>query len=148
MEQPQYKLTDEELSKCMDAAYDSLQYSYSPYSKFRVGAALLGTNDKIYTGVNVENSSYGLTICAERTAYTKAVSEGCTTFKGIIVVSDATERFTTPCGACRQFGVEFGNFEVVCCKPDRTSFRSSTFGFLPGCFTQVDLDLHANQNKK
>jgi len=79
--------------------------SYSPYSKFRVGAALLSESGNIYTGVNVENSSFGLTNCAERTAVFNAVSEGERKFKTIVIASDA-EDFIPPCGACRQVLME------------------------------------------
>ena len=79
--------------------------SYSPYSKFRVGAALLSQSGEIYTGVNVENSSFGLTNCAERTAVFKAVSEGEKKFRTIVIVSDA-EDCISHCGACRQVLME------------------------------------------
>ena len=75
--------------------------SYSPYSNFRVGAALLTKTGKIFTGCNIENSSYSLTICAERTAIFKAVSEGQRNFKAIAISSDMKE-IIPPCGACRQ----------------------------------------------
>jgi cytidine deaminase len=89
------------------------QHSYSPYSKFRVGAALLTKSGKIYTGCNIENSSFSLTICAERTALFKAVSETRHKFKAIAIVSDA-EDFTPPCGACRQVMIDLaGNIDVV-----------------------------------
>ncbi|KAM9988026.1 hypothetical protein ACTFIZ_003403 [Dictyostelium cf. discoideum] len=141
-------MNQEELEKCIDAAQNSQQYAHCPYSHFRIGAALLTSCGKIFTGVNVENSSYGLTICAERTAYTKAVSEGYKSFKGIVVASDLKDRFITPCGACRQFGVEFGDFEVVCVKPDRSTFKSSTHKLLPGLFSQEDLIAKAEQDER
>jgi cytidine deaminase len=88
--------------------------SYSPYSKFRVGAALLTQDGEVVLGANIENASYGLTICAERTAFVKAVSEGKKKFKAIAVVGDMDD-FCTPCGACRQFMDEFcdKDFEIV-----------------------------------
>ncbi|HEY9189050.1 MAG TPA: cytidine deaminase [Ignavibacteria bacterium] len=87
-------------------AFDSLQHSYSPYSKFRVGAALLCKNGKVFTGTNIENSSYSLTICAERTAIFKAVSEGEREFETIVIATESKE-LTPPCGACRQVIYEF-----------------------------------------
>jgi cytidine deaminase len=75
--------------------------SYSPFSKFRVGAALLTKDGTIFTGCNIENSSYGLTICAERVAIFNAISSGASKFKAIAIVSD-DHGFTSPCGACRQ----------------------------------------------
>jgi cytidine deaminase len=80
--------------------------AYSPYSNIKVGAALLAANDKIYTGCNVENSSYGATICAERTAFLKAISEGEREFVKIAI--GGSIRNLVPCGMCRQFMSEFG----------------------------------------
>ncbi|MEW6512094.1 MAG: cytidine deaminase [Bacteroidota bacterium] len=82
-------------------AVQARNHSFSPYSHFRVGAALLTKRGKVYTGCNIESSSYGLTICAERTALFKAVSEGERTFTAIAVATDE-DGFTPPCGACRQ----------------------------------------------
>lgn len=82
------------------------QYAYVPFSGFSVGAALLTAGGKVYTGINVENSSYGATICAERTAFVKAISEGEREFTAIAVsAGDAQE--SLPCGICRQFMYEF-----------------------------------------
>lgn len=81
--------------------------SYSPYSGFRVGAALLGKSGKVYLGTNVENASFGLSNCAERTAIFRAVTDGETEFEAIAVCADGS-RPTPPCGACRQVLVEFG----------------------------------------
>ena len=83
-----------------------MKKTYSPYSHFGVGAALLCEDGRIYEGCNIENASYGLTNCAERTAIFKAVSEGHTKFKALAVVAD-TEGPCAPCGACRQVMVEF-----------------------------------------
>lgn len=88
--------------------------SYSPYSKFRVGAALLTEDGEVILAANVENASYGLTSCAERNAFFKAVNEGKRKFKAIAVVGDM-DGFCTPCGACRQVMDEFcgKEFEIV-----------------------------------
>ncbi|AFN75694.1 Cytidine deaminase [Melioribacter roseus P3M-2] len=92
------KLDKEQLiSKAVEAA----RKAYAPYSNFHVGAALITKSGKIYLGANIENSSYGLTICAERTAAFRAVLEGEKEFDAIAIVSDS-EDFTPPCGACRQ----------------------------------------------
>lgn len=90
------------------AARAARQYSYSPYSRFRVGAALMTTDGRVYTGCNIENSSYGLTVCAERIAVFKAVSEGALRFRAMAIVSDSTE-YTPPCGACRQVLMDFAD---------------------------------------
>lgn len=87
--------------KLFETAREALQHSYSPYSQFRVGAALLSSTGKVFTGCNIENSSFSLTICAERTALFKAISEGETSFSKLVIVSDS-EDFISPCGACRQ----------------------------------------------
>jgi cytidine deaminase len=86
--------------------------AYSPFSKVEVGAAILTSDGRMFSGCNVENSSYGLSICAERTAAVKAVSSGAKSFEAVAVVSNL-EGLTYPCGACRQFLSEFGNDIVV-----------------------------------
>ncbi len=88
-------------------ARQAMEYAYAPYSKFRVGAALLTASGEIFTGVNVENASFGATICAERTALVKAVSEGFREFTALAVA--ASEGEASPCGICRQFMYEFGD---------------------------------------
>jgi len=93
-------------------AFEARERARAPYSKFRVGAALKTREGEIVTGCNIENASYGLTICAERVAVFKAVSEGLDDFDAIAVVADAP-RLTAPCGACRQILWEFcGNLWV------------------------------------
>ena len=88
----------------LSAAVQATERSYAPYSKFQVGAALLGKNDVIYRGVNVENASYGLTICAERSAIFGAISDGQRQFELIAIASPGG---VAPCGACRQVLHEF-----------------------------------------
>lgn len=88
-------------------ANNMLEAAYAPYSRFKVGAALLTKTGEVFTGVNVENSSFGATICAERTAFVKAVSEGHREFEAIAVASSGGEAY--PCGICRQFMYEFGD---------------------------------------
>ena len=94
-------------------AVEMIPLAYAPFSKFKVGAALLGKDGKVCTGVNVENSSFGGTICAERTAFVKAISEGCMEFEAIAVVSSDGEAW--PCGICRQFMKEFceDDFKII-----------------------------------
>lgn len=92
----------------LNAARQAASLAYAPYSDFPVGAALLTMDGEVITGVNVENASYGLTICAERTAITRAVAEGKRQFQAIAVwASQRPHGSVTPCGACRQFLAEF-----------------------------------------
>ena len=91
-------------------AIEAAGMSYSPYSKFRVGAALLSEDGRIFTGCNIENASYGATVCAERTAFFKAVSGGCRDFTGIAICGGSGGTVTdycAPCGVCRQVMMEF-----------------------------------------
>ena len=99
------------------AARRAMKHAYAPYSKFMVGAALLAADGTVYTGVNVENASYGATICAERTAFVKAVSEGVRKFTAIAVAG--AEGSAWPCGICRQFMYEFNeNLRVIAGKDE------------------------------
>ncbi|MBM4166467.1 MAG: cytidine deaminase [Ignavibacteria bacterium] len=96
-----------------EEAKSAKQFSHSPYSHFRVGAAVLTKSGKIFSGTNVENSSYSLTICAERTALFKAISEGEKKFSAIAISTDQKE-FISPCGACRQVIMDLaGNIDVI-----------------------------------
>ena len=87
-------------------ASKAMKKAYAPYSKFKVGAALLTDKGKVYTGCNIENASYGLTVCAERAAIFKAISEGERKFKSIVIVINST-KVAMPCGACLQVMAEF-----------------------------------------
>jgi cytidine deaminase len=94
-------------------ARNAQKRAFAPYSKFRVGAALLTKDKKVYTGCNVEISTYALTLCAERTAIFKAISEGEKRFTAIAVVSDDSD-FISPCGACRQVLMDLaGDIDVI-----------------------------------
>ncbi len=99
--------------KLIAAARQARENAHAPYSNFRVGAALRAASGRVYTGCNVENATYGLTVCAERVAVFKAISEGDHGFDAIAVVAD-TDRLTPPCGACRQILWEFcGDVEII-----------------------------------
>ena len=106
-------MTDQAL---VELAFTMLEKSYVPYSHFPVGAALEGADGRVYTGCNIENSAYGSTICAERTALVKAISEGCRTFTRLAVVGNSTD-YCWPCGSCRQVLFEFApDLEVLIAK--------------------------------
>ena len=130
----------------VEKAYEAQKFSYSPYSNFNVGAALLGTNGKIYLGCNIENASFTPTNCAERTAMFKAVSEGQKDFLAIAIVgnkSDAIETdFCAPCGVFRQVLAEFCDpktFKIYLAK-NKDEFKEYTLEeILPLGFTKKDL---------
>jgi cytidine deaminase len=97
----------------VQAALDAREHAHAPFSHFKVGAALEDDSGRIHTGCNVENATYGLTVCAERVALLKAISEGIRKFRRIAVAAD-TETLTPPCGACRQVLWEFcGDIEIM-----------------------------------
>ena len=102
-----HELSEEARTLCL-ASLEIRKSAYAPYSKFKVGAALRTDTGLVIDGCNVENASYGLTICAERSACVKAVSQGYTNFTAIAIAGDLeTDEFRVPCGACRQFLAEF-----------------------------------------
>ena len=107
------------VEKLIDTAIEQLKFSYTPYSNFKVGAALLTKSGKIYTGCNIENASYTPTNCAERTAFFKAVSEGVRDFQANCIVGGKDGKltgYTAPCGVCRQVMMEFCNpktFQII-----------------------------------
>ena len=101
------------MNKLIEAALAARKNAHAPFSKFLVGAALQDENGRVFTGCNVENATYGLTICAERVAVFKAISEGARKFAAVAVAAD-TEVLTPPCGACRQILWEFcGDVELT-----------------------------------
>lgn len=115
--------TDREWGKLIRQAMDARKYSYSPYSLFRVGAALLCGDGHVYTGCNIENKAFGPTNCAERTAIFKAVSEGKREFSAIAIVGGKNETvWCYPCGVCRQVMAEFCDSEkflIVCARSEK-----------------------------
>ncbi|MCY1119001.1 cytidine deaminase [Bacillus safensis] len=122
-------------------AVKARDFAYAPYSKFKVGAALLSNDGKVYGGCNIENAAYGMCNCAERTALFKAYSEGITSFQMLAVVAD-TDRPVSPCGACRQVISEL-------CAPDMPVILTNLKGhiyettvneLLPGAFSPEDLN--------
>lgn len=119
----------------IQSAKDVMEKAYCPYSQFKVGAAILGDNQKIYTGCNVENSSLGATICAERGAMMKAVSDGCIRIKTVAIVSSSGKK-TYPCGICRQFLGEFADENtVVILSDDEGIYEIPFFELMPELFS-------------
>lgn len=130
-------MTDKELIK---KALEAQKNSYSPYSHFRVGAALLTTDGKVYLGTNVENCGYSPTNCAERSAFFSAVSNGERNFAKLAIVGDSND-ITYPCGICRQVIVELApNIEIICAKDENNYEVLSIKDLLPHAFTPNDLD--------
>lgn len=123
-------MTDSQLWQIADEIKDN---AYSPYSNIKVGAALLTSEGKVFTGVNVENSSFGATVCAERSAVAAAVSSGFRDFEKIAI--SGTMKSCTPCGICRQFLMEFSpNIAVVYKEPDGTLVSKKLNELLPESF--------------
>ncbi|XP_056129229.1 cytidine deaminase-like [Lampris incognitus] len=132
----------EGVEKLIHLSLQAKEHAYCPYSKFRVGAALLAHDDRVFTGCNVENACYNLGVCAERNAISKAVSEGYRSFKAIAIASDMNDQFITPCGGCRQFMREFGSsWDVYLSKPDGSYVKMSVSELLPVSFGPEDLSL-------
>ncbi len=131
-------LNDEMRQHLVQAAVQARRWAYAPYSHYAVGAALLTPNGKIYDGVNVENAAYPTTMCAERVAVFKAVSEGEREFEAIAVV---TQNGGTPCGGCRQVLAEFGlNTVVLIADAEGRLLQETTVSeLLPGAFLPKDL---------
>ncbi len=130
-------LTLEEKKDLIRMAIAARKFAYTPYSDFKVGAALRAKNGNIFTGCNIENASFTPTVCAERTALFKAVSEGVTEFTDIAIVGARTneinEQITSPCGVCRQALFEFGgkNLNVILAKTEDDFIEEDLDTLLP-----------------
>ena len=125
-------MTDREL---MEMAAQAAKNAYVPYSRFPVGAALECSDGTVFTGCNVENAAYGSTLCAERTALVKAVSEGCRTGGTALAIAGSGEDFCWPCGACRQMLYEFApQLRVLAARPDGTFRAAALSELLPHAF--------------
>lgn len=133
-------ITDKEL---MRLAAEARKKSYSPYSEFSVGAALLSKDGKIYTGCNIENATFTPTVCAERTAFFKAVSEGVTRFEKIAIVGGRhgeTSPFCAPCGVCRQVMAEFCDKDFSVLLGNENDFKTYRLDeLLPFSFEKTEL---------
>jgi cytidine deaminase len=126
-----------EIQALVEKALRAREYAYAPYSGFRVGAALLTSEDEVFTGCNVENISYGATCCAERTAIFKAVSEGKKKFKAIAIASDLKDMIY-PCGICRQVIVEFKIPIVIVSNPLGQYIEYKSQDLLPYAFNSIN----------
>ena len=130
-----------EYKELIQSALEARERAYCPYSNFKVGAAILFEDGKIYTGSNIENASFGATNCAERTAIFKAVHEGNREIKAVAVVGD-TNGYTYPCGICRQVIAEFvvdEKIPVIIIKNENDYIVRTFEEILPGVFSKKDL---------
>ena len=125
-------------TELINLAIETSKKAYVPYSHFPIGAVLVAKNGQIFTGVNIENASFGLTNCGERTAIFKAVSEGVTDFKELIVYGE-TQHPISPCGACRQVMAEFfsKDLKVTLVAKDRSTVVMTVKELLPYSFTDL-----------
>ena len=131
-------MTDREL---VQKAIEMQNFSYVPYSHFPVGAAILCEDGRVFTGCNVENAAYGSTICAERTAILKAVSEGSREGWAVIAIAGRGEDFCWPCGACRQMLYEFApGLRVLAARGDGSYEEASLTELLPHAFGPKSLE--------
>ena len=132
-------------SNLIEAAQKARENAYAPYSQFKVGAALLTKKGEVYTGCNVENASYGLTMCAERVAIYKAVCAGTTEFESMALVTDSSEP-ASPCGACRQVLAEFsGDLEIIMTNLQGKIAKKSIAELLPMAFNKTNLSEDNNE---
>ncbi|CAB3405686.1 unnamed protein product [Caenorhabditis bovis] len=129
-------------------ARTAMKRAYCRYSNFPVGAALLTESGDVVLGCNVENASYGGTICAERSAIVSAISQGFKNFRAIAIATDMNDP-ASPCGLCRQVLVEFGDFKVIIGTASNTKLLvTTTMELLPNAFTPTSLDTFEMENSK
>ena len=136
-------LTQQEIDRLLDLAEEARDHSYAPYSKYNVGAALLTADGQVYQGCNIENAAFTPTVCAERTAFFKAVYDGHRAFKAIAIIATG-EEMGFPCGVCRQVMAEFcdRDFIIITANKDRSKVDVSPFEtLLPHSFGPKDLDV-------
>ncbi|CAO4386707.1 unnamed protein product [Caenorhabditis nigoni] len=134
--------------KLVNKAVEAMERAYCKYSNFKVGAALVCEDGEIIIGANHENASYGATICAERSAVVTALTKGHRKFK-MIAVATELEGPCSPCGICRQFLIEFGDYKVILGSSTSDQIiETSTYGLLPYAFTPKSLDDHEKETEE
>ncbi|MCF8008503.1 MAG: cytidine deaminase [Halanaerobiales bacterium] len=128
------------IDKMYELAKETIEKAYVPYSKFPLAAVLMTKEGKFFTGVNIENAAYGSTMCAERTAVFKAVSEGYKEFKTLLILSN-TKKPVSPCGACRQVINEFSkDIDIIMMTYDKNMIIKTNNELLPGSFNREDME--------
>lgn len=126
------------IKKLIDKAKEARKNAYAPYSGFKVGSAVLTSDGKIFNGCNIENASFGLSICAERVALFKAISKGYRSFKAMAIICN-TEKPCTPCGACRQVMIEFSpEMDVIMCNFHDEIITKKAKLLIPDAFENKD----------
>ena len=145
------KVDDKTIRTLITAAINARKLSYSPYSHYQVGAALLSEDGQVITGCNIENAAYTPTNCAERTAFFKAVSEGCRDFRAIAIVGspegDVLTQYAYPCGVCRQVMMEFcdpSDFQIIVAKSEDDYLVKTLQELLPEGFGPDNLNSYNN----
>ena len=133
-------MEEKRIKELIELAQKAKEKAYAPYSGFKVGACLAASSGRLYTGCNIENASYGATVCAERTAVFKAVSEGEREFEAMALVSDAGKP-VLPCGLCRQVLAEFSSKMLVISAVNANEYRIfSLKEILPEAFSKADME--------
>ena len=130
-------LSKEIIETLIEKSFEAQKNTHSPYSKFAVGASVLAKSGKIYTGANIENASYPAGICAERVAYSKAISEGERDFEAVCITCSGND-FAYPCGVCRQFMSEFGPNTTVVVARSKTDYKILSLEQLLPCAFEKD----------
>lgn len=142
------KLDESQIERLVSAAWEARMYAYAPYSQFRVGAALMAADGRIFIGANVENASYGLSMCAERVAVGSAASAGARTFVAIAVAGESAGGLL-PCGACTQVLAEFSRtMLVISCHRDGTYETVSLERLVPSPFSGRALDVAVREPRE
>ena len=132
-------MDQQQIDELVTAAAAVRERAHAPYSGYPVGAAVLTTDGRVFVGCNVENASYGLSVCAERNALAAAVAAGCRELAGVAVVTSSSPP-AAPCGACRQVLAELGNCEVVLANPVGERRLTTVHELLPDAFDAAALD--------
>jgi len=139
-------MNQKQIDELVAAARTVRVEAHAPYSGYAVGAAVLTTDGRVFTGCNVENASYGLSVCAERHAIAAAVGAGCREFAGIAVVTQSDPP-AAPCGACRQVLAEFGGFPVILAGLDGRSKVTTVHDLLPNAFDPETLAAASDKSR-
>jgi cytidine deaminase len=140
-------IDDATADELVNAAAEVRLRAHAPYSEFTVGAALLAADGRIFVGCNVENASYGLSVCAERHAVAAAVAAGSKSFRAVAVVTDLSPP-AQPCGACRQVLTEFGDLEVISANSGGERRKTTISGLLPEAFGPESLGFAPAEDEK